>query len=408
MECGADDAGLVHIERSELDDQRDELIRIFPRARTLLSFVCRMNREPIRNSARSLANLEFHHTGEQVNETGRKIVRALEDRGVRAINVTMGFPMEADRWPGTLWVLSHKPIAVAAGLGAIGIHRNVIHPRFGNFVLLGTVVIEAHTDEEAEALDYNPCLECKLCVAACPTGAIHPDGSFDFSACYTHNYREFMGGFVEWVEQIADSGSARAYRQRVKDHETVSWWQSLSFGANYKAAYCIAVCPAGEEVIGPWQADKRLYKEQVLKPLRNKEEEVYVVPGSDAERYVAKRFPNKSIRRVDNSLRPASIRGFVSALPHLFQKGAAGDLAARYHMVFYGREEVEVTVDIRDSKIDVQTGLVGQADLTLRADTDAWLGFLRKDHGLIGALLTRKVRLRGSIALLKAFGRCFP
>ena len=33
-------------------------------------------------------------------------------------------------------------------------------------------------------------------------------------------------------------------------------WQSLSFGANYKAAYCLSVCPAGEDVIGPYLTDK--------------------------------------------------------------------------------------------------------------------------------------------------------
>ena len=33
-------------------------------------------------------------------------------------------------------------------------------------------------------------------------------------------------------------------------------WQSLSYGPNYNAAYCLAVCPAGEDVIGPYLADK--------------------------------------------------------------------------------------------------------------------------------------------------------
>ncbi|WP_157261543.1 hypothetical protein [Paenibacillus sp. A3] len=41
---------------------------------------------------------------------------------------------------GPQWFISHKPIAVAAGLGQMGIHRNVIHPKFGNFILLGTIV----------------------------------------------------------------------------------------------------------------------------------------------------------------------------------------------------------------------------------------------------------------------------
>lgn len=90
----------------------------------------------------------------------------------------------------------------------MGIHRNVIHPKFGNFILLGTVLIGAEATTYDQPVSYNPCLECKLCVAACPVGAISPNGDFNFSACYTHNYREFLGGFTDWVEQIADSKNA--------------------------------------------------------------------------------------------------------------------------------------------------------------------------------------------------------
>jgi hypothetical protein len=101
-----------------------------------------MNREPIRTPARSVANLEFHHVGDEINEIAREIVTELERNGIRAINPSMGFPMEMDRFPGKIWVVSHKPVAVAAGLGRMGIHRNVIHQKFGNFILLGTVLID--------------------------------------------------------------------------------------------------------------------------------------------------------------------------------------------------------------------------------------------------------------------------
>src|SRR5689334_6753129 len=137
LDCGADDAGLVEISRPALDDQRDDMLRAFPPTRALLGFVCRMNREPIRSPARSVANLEFHHTGDHVNEVARKVVATLEKQGIRALNPAMGFPMEMDRFPAKIWVVSHKPVAVAAGLGQMGIHRNVIHPKFGNFILLG-------------------------------------------------------------------------------------------------------------------------------------------------------------------------------------------------------------------------------------------------------------------------------
>jgi epoxyqueuosine reductase QueG len=215
-------------------------------------FVVRMNRDSIRSPARSVANLEFHRAGDETNEVAHRLVRKLNELGYGAVNPAVGFPTEMERFPGKTFVLSHKPVAVAAGLGVMGIHRNVIHPRFGNFVLLGTVVTDAPLEEESPPLEFNPCLECKLCVAASPVGAISSNGAFDVSACFTHNYREFAGGFIDWVEQIASSRNARDYRARVTDGESASMWQSLSFGANYKAAYCLAVCPAGEDVIGPF------------------------------------------------------------------------------------------------------------------------------------------------------------
>lgn len=222
LDAGADDAGLVEIGRPALDDQRADILRTFPHTRTLLSFVCRMNREPIRSPTRSVSNLEFHHAGDQVNDVARKVVATLERQGIRAVNPAMGFPMEMHEFPGKAWLVSHKPVAVAAGLGQIGIHRNVIHPRFGNFILLGTVLIGADTTSYDEPISYNPCLECKLCVAACPVGAIGSDGQFSFSACYTHNYREFMGGFTDWVERVADSKGALDYRRKVSDQESAS------------------------------------------------------------------------------------------------------------------------------------------------------------------------------------------
>src|SRR5216110_3231762 len=204
-------------------------------------------------------------------DVARRITAALERAGIRALNPPMGFPMEADRWmTERMWVVAHKPIAVAAGLGHMGIHRNVIHPRFGNFILLGTILVGAEISSYSQELDYNPCLECKLCVAACPVGAIGADGAFNFSACYTHNYREFMGGFTDWVETIADSKNKLDYRRRINDSETVSMWQSLAFGANYKAAYCMAVCPAGEDVIGPYLASKKKFADDVMRPLQAK------------------------------------------------------------------------------------------------------------------------------------------
>ena len=408
LEAGADDVGFVSIDRPEIAAQREDVLRAFPWARGLISIVRRMNREPVRSPARSVANLEFHRSNEETDGAAHRIVAALEARGVRAANPSVGFPMEMDRFPGKIWVVAHKPVAEAAGMGRMGIHRNVIHPRFGNFILLATVVIDAEVSEESRPIDYNPCLECKLCVAACPVGAIGADGHFNFSACLVHNYREFTGGFGDWVEQVVESKDAIDYRRRVGEHETASMWQSLGYRPNYKAAYCMAVCPAGEDVIGPFLDDRKGFLETVVDPLRDKRETLYVVAGSDAEEHAARRFPHKGRKRVHSGSRPRSIAQFLGSLPLVFQRGRSRGLDATYHFAFAGEGAAEATVVIRDQTLRVEPGLVGRADLIIKADAPAWLAFVRKERGLLRSLLFRKVRLKGDPRLLRAFGKCFP
>lgn len=409
LQAGADDAGFVELDRPAIADEKPHILRAFPATRTLLSIVVRMNRENVRSPARSIANNEFHHSGDEVDEICREVVTRLERAGIRAMNPPMAFPMEADRWmTGRMWVVSHKPVAVAAGMGHMGINRNVIHPKFGNFILLGTILLADDVDTAGRELDFNPCIDCKLCVAACPVGAISGDGHFNAASCYTHNYKEFMGGFNDWVENVVESRDRVDYRGRVKENETLSTWQSLTYGANYKAAYCMAVCPAGEDVLPLFQLSKKAFRDEILKPLVEKEEALYVVPGSDAEAHARKRFPHKSLRHVRNTLRPRNIATLIEGMPWTFQRGQARDLDATYRFTFTGRESAEVTVCISAGKITVTPGLVGHPTLAVVADSETWLGYLAGEKSLPWALLTRRVRLRGNPKWLLAFGRCFP
>jgi alkyl sulfatase BDS1-like metallo-beta-lactamase superfamily hydrolase len=184
-------------------------------------------------------------------------------------------------------------------------------------------------------------------------------------------------------------------------------WQSLSFGANYKAAYCLAVCPAGSDVIGPYLSDSVKFMTETLKPLQQKEETLYVVANSDAEEHAARLFPHKHLKRV-NGVRPASIAGFIDRMDIAFQAGKSKGLDAVYHFKFTGAETASATVIIKNERLHVARGLSGQADCKITADAATWLGFLRKERNLIWAILRRKVRVKGKLSLLKAFGNCFP
>jgi hypothetical protein len=170
----------------------------------------------------------------------------------------------------------------------------------------------------------------------------------------------------------------------------------------------MAACPAGEDVIGPFLSSRAGFLNDVVEPLRAREEPVYVIPGSDAEAYVTKRFPHKRPRWVGAGRRPHNIRSFLAALPHLFQRHQAGGLDATYHFTFTGAEPADATVVIRQKTIRVEPGHTGKADLRIVADGPTWLGFIAKERNLLWSLLRRKIRLRGSPRLLAAFGRCFP
>jgi len=50
----------------------------------------------------------------------------------------------------------------------------------------------------------------------------------------------------------------------------------------------------------------------------------------------------------------------------------------------------------------------GTTDFHVIADSQTWLGVLAKERNLIWALLTRNIRIKGSLKLFQAFARCFP
>jgi alkyl sulfatase BDS1-like metallo-beta-lactamase superfamily hydrolase len=143
--------------------------------------------------------------------------------------------------------------------------------------------------------------------------------------------------------------------------------------------------------------------------LQDKLETVYVVPGSDAEDYVARRFPHKTPKRVANGLAgQGTIQAFLRGLNLAFQRGKSDGLDATYHFTFTGSEDVKATVVIRDHTLQVSEGHAGAADFRMIADSETWLRFLRKETSLVWALLRRKIRVHGSPRLLLAFARCFP
>ena len=81
---------------------------------------------------------------------------------------------------------------------------------------------------------------------------------------------------------------------------------------------------------------------------------------------------------------------------------------ATYHWTFTGAEGVIATIVIRDKKIHVAPGHAGKADVAIHADAKTWLAILNRDYAMVPAIVLRKVRVKGSMKLFRAFGGCVP
>src|SRR5690348_2418218 len=83
LEAGADDVGFVSIDAPDAASEREHAVKALPGARTYIAICLRMNRGNVRAPQRSLANTEFHQTGDEIDHVARRIARVLEEAGHR-------------------------------------------------------------------------------------------------------------------------------------------------------------------------------------------------------------------------------------------------------------------------------------------------------------------------------------
>lgn len=72
--------------------------------------------------------------------------------------------------------LLEKRLAAEAGLGFIGRNTLLVSPRYGSFLLLGELLLDAPVDVYDRPWEGVGCGECRRCVERCPAGALTAGG----------------------------------------------------------------------------------------------------------------------------------------------------------------------------------------------------------------------------------------
>jgi epoxyqueuosine reductase len=132
---------------------------------------------------------------ERLDELGRRLC---EQEGGGSYRVLVDANQHVDR-----------EAAARSGLGFYGKNTLLITRRHGSWVVLGTLVTDVEiepTPPLAAAGKAADCGECRLCIDACPTGALDEPGTLDATRCLSYwtqapappplPYREHMGAQV--------------------------------------------------------------------------------------------------------------------------------------------------------------------------------------------------------------------
>jgi len=426
-----DDVGIISIDHPAIAHEFDEIRYVYPHARSLVVLIAEENKPSMQSRYLPTANHELYECEERLFKWGHQVIQYLKSLGGEGLTTTIGWPQEvSQRWPDKIWPLSHKLVAQAAGLGVIGTSRNFLHRKYGAYCLIDTVVTNLEfTDVEyttsQQALDWNPCLECNLCVASCPTEAIKPDGEFDSLACYNHTYRDSIPGFMDLVHDLAEA-KPKQFEHRWSDAEIAALWQSMAFRVEYRCFNCVATCPA--EIHETFHTDKQVrsqYLRDTLKPLtytRAEVEEQFVIDTPSArEKYgiapgryrtepdITRPGQRGMVRLVQlPRIRVSNIDTLTRLMPFYFRPEEAKGLDFTCQLDFTGPGGGQWVLRVADQRCNIRPGTIGTPDLTVRCEGALFLGLHRGEVNPVKELLTGGIRLSGEKQLFLTFSRLFP
>ena len=167
-----------------------------------------------------------------------------------AMTVPVAYPMDFGT-PGKIGFaeVSLRHAAVAAGLGAFGLHNLVVHPRFGTRVIFTSIITKLELASDPP-MEKNPCTHCGLCVRECPAEALNEEGKTDVPKCLKNSQPFGMRSSIAFWSRFGEA-TPDEQKAMLRSPEYLSLYQAGFIGNQYFCFRCQAVCPIGMSKSNP-------------------------------------------------------------------------------------------------------------------------------------------------------------
>ncbi|HWP00606.1 MAG TPA: tRNA epoxyqueuosine(34) reductase QueG [Methylococcus sp.] len=134
---------------------------------------------------RAAAYVSRYALGRDYHKVLRRRLQRLVERIAERLG-PFGYRVYADSAP-----VLEKALAAQAGLGWIGKHTNLIHPKAGSWFFLGEIYTDLPLPPDAPVA--NHCGRCAACIDVCPTRAIVAPYRLDARRCISYLTIELKG-----------------------------------------------------------------------------------------------------------------------------------------------------------------------------------------------------------------------
>lgn len=161
----------------------------------------------------------------------------------KILSIPTGFTMDVNNPQMGASDFSLRHAAVAAGLGNLGRHNLVIHPRFGTRVNFSAIITSLKLDSDA-GITEDLCIHCNLCVDNCPARALDEEGKTDVRKCLKTSRQFGANQLLMYLDKFMNSTQEDKNRL-LASFSFMPYYQAISGERDYCCFNCLKHCPVG-------------------------------------------------------------------------------------------------------------------------------------------------------------------